>query len=386
MEVEIETKEKIEGKTRLIVPKKALWKKVFYNPVMEFVRDLNVIITQNVLKYFEIKKGFYLDLLSGIGANGIRIANETEIQKVFLNEISNQAFNLLLKNIEINKLERKTKPLKKDAKKLFGKLKIKFDFVDIDPFGSPIYYLPFITKFLEKGSVLSLTATDTRTLFGLKEDTCLRRYGIKAVKADFYREFGVRVLITSSILTLARYSILAKPIFGYSKVHFVKVYFLIDRGKQKINEFLEKNIEFLFYCKNCLWRKYDKKIVEKCENCGKEVDVCFPIFSGKIFDESFSKFVLDNKEKFEYLKNQKEIFKIFENVENENISSFYYNTHLFGKKYKLKELPSLNYLIQKIRDLGFKAGRTVFSPISIKTDLEFKKFINMLINNDKNNN
>ena len=209
----IETVEGKEGGTKLIFPKKFLWKRIFYNPAMEFVRDLNIIITQTAIKHYSLKNTCYLDILSGIGANGVRIANETNVEKVYLNEISKDAFILLKENVKINGIDEKVVLTNYDANKLFTKIRRKFDFIDIDPFGSPIYYLPFITKFLMKGSILSITATDTKTLFGLKADTALRRYGIKTVSTDFYREYGTRVLITATILTLARYSFLAKPIF-----------------------------------------------------------------------------------------------------------------------------------------------------------------------------
>ena len=219
-----------EGKTILNVPKEFLVKRVFYNPVMELVRDMNVVVTKCWIDYKKLKNKSYLDLLSGTGANGVRIANETNVEKVYLNEISSDAIKLTKKNIESNGLQNKTTLLHRNAKRLYALLDQRFGFVDVDPFGSPIYYIPYIYNFLDRGSLLSTTATDTRTLFGLKEDTALRRYAMKTVPIDFYREYGVRVLATSIILTLSRYSILARPIFGYSKRHFVKVYFEIDVG------------------------------------------------------------------------------------------------------------------------------------------------------------
>lgn len=367
-----------EGKTKLFVPKQFLVKKVFYNPVMEFVRDMNVLVTQTWLEYREIKNKTYLDLLSGTGANGVRIANETGIEKVYLSEISKEAIELIKKNIYANNLSEKTFLLHRDARKLFVLLNNRFGFVDIDPFGSPIYYLPFITSFLSRGSLLSVTATDTKTLFGLKEDTALRRYGIKSIPVDFYREYGVRLLATSVILALSRYLIVAKPIFGYSKRHFVKVYFEIELGKSKANKFLKENIMFLNYCTKCLWREYSDEPKGRCEHCGNKIRVSYPIYAGKLFDEKFSGFVLDNEEKFSYLRNYKEIVSIFKNANDENVASYYFDVHEFARNYRMEQIPSLEKIINTLKQQGFRASRTVFLSTAIKTNADFERFIDAL--------
>ncbi|MCD6483104.1 MAG: RsmD family RNA methyltransferase [Candidatus Aenigmarchaeota archaeon] len=369
-----------EGKTILNVPKEFLVKRVFYNPVMELVRDMNVVVTKCWIDYKKLKNKSYLDLLSGTGANGVRIANETNVEKVYLNEISSDAIKLTKKNIESNGLQNKTTLLHRNAKRLYALLDQRFGFVDVDPFGSPIYYIPYIYNFLDGGSLLSTTATDTRTLFGLKEDTALRRYAMKTVPIDFYREYGVRVLATSIILTLSRYSILARPIFGYSKRHFVKVYFEIDVGRSKLNKFLKENISFLNYCTRCLWREYSNEPIGKCGFCGKEAKVSYPIYSGKLFDEKFAEFVIGKKEEFSYLKNSKEIFGIFENVENENISNHYFDVHEFARKYRIDQIPSLENISNKLKENGFVASRTVFSKTAIRTNASFEDFVEALGN------
>ncbi len=314
----------VEGKIELEITTE-LKKDEFYNPAMSIVRDLNILVTSSL----KSENSKYLDLLSSIGANALRIKKEVEIE-VVANDISKNAIERLKKNAKNNKIE--IEILNEDAKNL--KIDEKFDFIDIDPFGSPIKFLPYIIKFLKKGTILSLTATDTSTLFGLKELTCLRRYGIKCSKTDFYRELGIRNLITATIFLFSKFNILSIPIFGYSEKHFVKVYFKIDKGKTKVNNYLEKNINFLSYCKNCLNREIGIK--EFC-NCGSKFTHFFPYFISEYVDKELLEKMEKELENRDYLPNYKKIKKIINMLKNENLKiPWYFDLHEIARKNKLQ--------------------------------------------------
>ena len=83
----------IEGTTNLLVPvEEKLLKKnpVFYNPEMEFSRDISVAVVG------VLKPGKFCDLLSGSGARGVRIANETETWEVVANDVNPLAYELII--------------------------------------------------------------------------------------------------------------------------------------------------------------------------------------------------------------------------------------------------------------------------------------------------
>ena len=77
----------IEGKTKLLVPKKSLTEKVppikpaFFNPKARTNRDFSIIAYAVFLKKFEGPK-IFLEALSGVGARGLRVANELKIEKI----------------------------------------------------------------------------------------------------------------------------------------------------------------------------------------------------------------------------------------------------------------------------------------------------------------
>lgn len=331
---------------KLEIPK-ILEKIAFYNPQMKIVRSLNI----EIYSAFNFKN--FLDLLASLGANSLRVKKELNLE-VFANDISKEAVELLKKNAELNNL--KINIFNENAKFLHCKLKEKFDIIDIDPFGSPTKFLPYILNFLKKETLLSLTATDTATLSGKNPNTCLRRYGIFNVFSDMSKEISVRTLLTFVILFFSKYNYLAKPIFSYSEKHFVKVYVLLKKsGKRKIDEFL-KNVSAISFCKNCLNKKVG--IYEKC-NCNNNFSHIFPIYIGKLYDEKIVEKVYLNS-KYPYTK------KIFEKALNDNASGLVFDTHTLAKKLKTS-IPSINGIIEKLKEKGIEASKCYLSSTCIRT-------------------
>ncbi len=88
-----------EGLARILVPKaERIYDAppVFYNPIMSLNRDISVLAVK-VLG----PKGV-LDALSATGIRGIRYALETPAEEVWLNDINEEAYGLMKKNVGLN--------------------------------------------------------------------------------------------------------------------------------------------------------------------------------------------------------------------------------------------------------------------------------------------
>ena len=89
----------VEGNTQILVPRGALEQKVppreiaFFNPRAKLSRDISIIAYSAFLKNFEGQK-LFLDGLSGIGARGLRVANEIPSTEVFVNDLNPSALEL----------------------------------------------------------------------------------------------------------------------------------------------------------------------------------------------------------------------------------------------------------------------------------------------------
>ena len=100
-----------EGSTKLFVPSESMTEKVppkepaFFNPKASLSRDLSIIAYSAFWKDFEFPKIFF-DGLSGLGARGLRVANEVKgTEKVIINDVNAEALEIASKSAKINNLK-----------------------------------------------------------------------------------------------------------------------------------------------------------------------------------------------------------------------------------------------------------------------------------------
>ncbi len=344
---------------------------VFYNPEMEEHRN----ITVSVLNSYFPKKFLACDPLAGSGVRGLRIVKETK-GEVVLNDITSEAVKLMKSNFKLNKInQKKYKVFHKDAKILLLENWHNFDFVDIDPFGSPAKFFEPSAVAIKPDGLFAATATDTGALAGSFKEACLRRYGVRVCRTDFYKELGIRALITAIQQSFAKYDLAFEPLLPFSN-HFFRVFGKVGRGKQKADKILEQT-GFVSYCQRCLNREFfgvlDKQFGNKiksqdsprtnCTNCQSKNQIIGPIWLGKIQVNKFVKKVNNEQKKRGF----KKVF--IEEIEH----PFYFDVHrvcgLVGK-----ESPKFEKIIENLKKSGFEASRSNLFPDGIKTNADFKVF------------
>ena len=282
-----------EGSITFDAPKGEITKKlpVFYNPVMQFDRDLTVA----VLKEFGGKS--YCDALAGSGIRGMRASKEAGIQEVYLNDLNPKAVKLIEKNLKKNDITGKVSAL--EANLLLRSLEHgNLDIVDIDPFGP---FIPFLDSALRavnrRKGLLCLTATDTAPLCGVSAKTCMRRYDAKPLRVSFAKEIGLRILIAVCARAAAKYDFAVKPLLCYNHRHYFRLYLATDNGVDAADAMLGK-VSYLQHCKACDWRGYVKisAFKEKCPDCEGKLDWAGPLWGAEFADASFcKKLKTDNK-------------------------------------------------------------------------------------------
>jgi len=359
-----------EGKVKLFVPEGRIYDaSVFYNEEGELNRDISVSALQMFQKEFK-SKITVCDALAATGIRGLRYAKEVSgIKKVFLNDKNPLAVKLMKKNIKENKLGKKCLANWEDANLLLRKN--VFIAIDLDPFGSPNVYLDSSARSIYHKGFLAITATDQAALSGTYPEACLRKYGIKTVKTEFYNELGIRILISSIILTLARYDRAFIPLLSFSDKHYYRVFGKIEHAG-KISELL-KNFKYVSYC---FCGNREVGIKEKCF-CGENFRLIGPVYLGNILDKKFCKKVLADikKRNFRPRKEEEKLLKLL--IEEAEMPAFYYDLHHLAKVFK-KEPPRIEDLIKKLKTKDFKASRTHFYPTAIKTDASLKEILNLI--------
>ena len=247
-----------EQSTKLEISEKSKISKeleVFYNPVMKLNRDVSVLLLNSVPD-----KNMQIALpLAGSGIRGIRFLKElkkNKIKNISFNDYSSLAH--IKKNLELNKLakDKRIKLFDKDAN-LFMLESFGFDYIDIDPFGTPNPFLDNSLVRLSRGGILAVTATDTSALSGSHPTACLRKYWAKPMRNELMHEVGIRILIRKVQLIGAQNDKALTPIFSFSKDHYFRLFFRCEKGKQKLEK-LFKEHKYLLYNPKTIEREISK--------------------------------------------------------------------------------------------------------------------------------
>ena len=110
----------------------------FYNPNMQLNRDISILICQHFLDISK-NKIIFLDGLAASGIRGVRFANELVGDfEIVVNDWDEESYSLIKKNIEKYGFKN-VEPCNMDLNVLLSER--NFDYIDIDPFGSPVYFI-----------------------------------------------------------------------------------------------------------------------------------------------------------------------------------------------------------------------------------------------------
>lgn len=369
-----------EGTTTLIVPDFSEYARkgsydpsratVFYNPKMEFSRDIGVMVLREITS----KKSNLVicDPLAGVGARGIRYAKEVKgVNNCTINDLNKFAIPIIAQNVKINNLENIVKIECKDANLLLiehSKHDERFDFIDLDPFGSPINFLDASIRAIKNEGVLAVTATDTAPLCGVYQKACFRKYGAISIKTEFCHEIGLRVLLGSIVQASIKHDFGIDVMLSYSVDHYFRAYVKLNLGARKA-DFSASLLGYVFYCEKCGWRDsalLNERIINECPNCSSEIRRAGPLWLGKIVNKEFLT-SMSNQNTLEF-NTHKRIEKLINLlIEESEMPVTYFLVDKICSRLKISP-PPISSIIEKLKEAGFKASRTHFNPKGFKTD------------------
>ncbi len=367
-----------EGKAKILVPELreivSSDMPVFYNPRMKVNRDLAVLGLEYVCRKFG--RGVRVaDPLSASGIRAIRFLKETScVDKVYVNDINEVAARVMEENFRLNgiaeeKYEIRTEEANAFLRRSWG---FGFDYVDLDPFGTPVPFVESVALSMKRGGVLSLTATDTAPLSGTYPKTCLRRYGAKPLRNEFKHEVGIRILIKKVIELSAQYDIAMIPLFAYSHLHYFKLFFMKERGA-KLTDSLMEQIGYLLYCFNCMNREVVLdllKVRERCSVCGGKLSVGGPMWVGKLWDEDFTEFVCrEAMSREEIGKDTKKILSLIQEEAKLQTVGFYMVSKL-AEKVGIPQQPPIRRAVK-----FYEGVRTHFEGDGFRTKLSHEEVL-----------
>jgi tRNA (guanine26-N2/guanine27-N2)-dimethyltransferase len=347
----LDKKEVSEGKAIVnvfsadVVSKKL---EVFYNPKMKFNRDISIAL---INEYFNRPIRVALPL-AGSGVRGIRMFLECEILEILFNDLNPKAVKSIQKNAELNNINNLIVS-NKDAN-IFLRENKKFDYIDIDPFGSSIYFIESAINSIKNGGVIAVTNTDTSALCGSYPQVTKRRYGSKPFNRAIRQQFGIRILIKKIQEIACMHDVALIPIFSYAKEHYMRVFFRAVFSKTDCGNILEQH-SFL---------KFDENRFLSVSNDSNDLG---PVWIGKLFDLELVRKIDINL-----------IGKIKDDAIMDSL--FYFvDPHEFCKLNKL-EVPSYKKLEKFAIENKYSFYRTHFCDTAILTDIPRDTIIEIIKN------
>lgn len=352
-----------EGTTKLYVNTGKIDKKlpVFYNPIMKLNRDISILL----LKVAPQER--VLDLLSASGARAIRIAKETNCKNIVANDHNKKATTLIKKNATHNNV--KISIENKDANEVLATSK-GWNYIDIDPFGTPNPFLDQAIQHLGRGGILAVTATDTAALSGTYPKACQRKYFAKPLRNHLMHEVGLRILIRKIQLIGAQYDKALQPILCYSNKHYMRVYLKHTGAKQAVDTILTQH-HYLYYNKKEQSTRSTPESHEK--NIKKNEQEAGPLYIGALHDEKLlHQMQLQEQEDTPTKQLLQQLHE-----ENSITPAFFYDIHQLCKQHKLS-VPKTQALREALQTRGHKSAHTHFTDKGLKTTASSKEIVSAL--------
>lgn len=302
-------------------------KGVFYNPAMRLSRDLHVAFA----KQFNFS-GIMLDGLAASGIRGIRLNLEAGVNVEFCDS-SRMATETIAGNLEMNGI--KSKIYNERVEDLLQDR--KYDWIDVDPFGTPAPYLEAALKGLNDGGILGVAATDTAVLCGAKPSICKKRYGAVSMRRVAAKEVGVRILLSMIHNIASGMGKGIEPLLCYSEGHHLRVFVRLGERKDVILKWITK----------------DMRIVDR-----EEKDAGGPLWVRKIIKAELIPESQDGV-----------LGKLLETLREEaNGPPGLHDINNIAKAAGIGQTPQRIKIVESIRKLGSFASSSVFSSLGIKTD------------------
>uniref|UniRef100_H3AIV7 tRNA (guanine(27)-N(2))-dimethyltransferase n=1 Tax=Latimeria chalumnae TaxID=7897 RepID=H3AIV7_LATCH len=266
-----------------------------------------------------------LDAFGATGIMGLQWAKHLGTAvKVTINDINDNCVKMIRENCQLNRI--KVTPILKEEEEMeeepeeaedtLGTVKVTnmdanvilhlraFDFIHLDPFGTAVNYLDAAFRNVRNHGIVSITSTDTSSLYSKAVNVAIRHYGCNIVRTEYYKELAARVVITAVARAAARCNKGIEVLFSLCLEHFALVVVRVLRGPTQADETVKK-IRHLIHCQWCEERVFQKEgnMLEEspyrqlpcdCHDSmpGKTAAELGPMWSGTLFNTGFLKRML----------------------------------------------------------------------------------------------
>ena len=304
----------------------------FYNRDMRINREISLLLAKTQRENYS----YWYYPLAGTGIRPLRTVKEAKIDgTVVVNDKRPSFTKEFQETRKRNNVKDIFNSFSNDARKLSYVIK-SFDFVDLDPYGSPNMFLDSIFQKLRHRGMACITATDTAPLCGTYPSTCKRKYWAKPLHGMMMKAIGLRILIRKCQLVAAQHEKALTPVLCYAGQHYFKACFTCLKSKKTADKLLAQH--------------------DYVKGAG-------PLWTGSILDID----TLENLSPTNSISSETKNHIALLKKEAKINSVGFYDVHKVAKKYNIGDIPKMETIIRNVRKKK-PCSRTHYSPTGIKTD------------------
>jgi len=351
-----------EGSTELYVPEQHSNKgpgkrigRVFFNDQMSFNRDVSVMLLASSPRVRTA-----LDAMAATGVRAVRIANEARPDVLMVaNDKDVEACDYITANAELNSTAN-LEASNEDLRCLLARR--VFDYIDLDPFGTPVPFVPAVMQGLRRSGMAGITATDTAPLAGTYPKKCARRYGALSRRSPFGHEAGLRILIGHIAREAAKEDKGFETVLSYYADHYMRTFVRMKESGAEADRTLEK-LGYIDYDPDTGYRSISPERTS-ARSMG-------PLWLGPLHDHE----VLNSMNAGEGLHKVARCRKYLDLWRGELEVPFFYDNDELASLSRTSPRP-LETVLEALGACG-KVSRTHFSPTGIRTDLPSREVLDI---------
>jgi tRNA (guanine26-N2/guanine27-N2)-dimethyltransferase len=186
------------------------------------------------------------------------------------------------------------------------------------------------------------------------------------VKTDYHREMGARILLGLAARELARRDKAVVPLLTHATDHYVRNYLRIEHGAKVADRCLEK-MGYIEHCIKCgCFKAASAPRPENCAVCGSPTILAGPLWLGQIQDPQ-----VISRAAFQISLQNKNAKKLLEVCGSEADLPLYYDHHRICRRLGITPKKA-DQVVDALREAGWRASRTHFTGVGIKTDAEVR--------------
>lgn len=356
-----------EGRACFVVPEGA-----FFNPKARLARELGILALR--AEAYRLERPLrVVDLMAGVGARGIRYALEAPLQYLLLNDANPEVVSAIHDNLRRNPIppEVQVEVSCEQAHRLCYSIRLRdehYDWVDLDAFGSPSTFWHAASLALRWGGVLYLTATDMAALCGKMRDPAIRHYRAVTRPWECADEVGARVLLGALLQSAGERGLYYTPLFVLDEGYAMRFAVRLSYGNAP---FPVHHLGWLVKCQQCHTQATLPLAVTvgRCRTCHSEdVQWAGPLWTGALFDRDFLHLMYTEARRREV---QPAVRVLRLMVDEADSPAGYYALPELGTRARLKQLPPVETVVQRLRQEGYYASRTHFETAGVKTNAPY---------------